>query len=986
MIGKIVKDTSTLTNEMKKGKKRQASPPNPDTPPVIVSAARPHPDSFPVGGDVRMWRGMTGLTNPCPFGGHYSNGNRCFLNSSLQFLASIPSVISHAQLDAAERLHHVYDAVRGHVVESHEKCFKALLLAVAFGKAPSLSSDIAFRGMPAPYCAGNQEDVHEFLTDHVLGMFDNSFPCVNYTSAVYPLNHQCSHAGSAESTERFITLTVPEGCRQVKFQNMIERFVSCEEHLPNRECTECQTRSPAIRKQFVTLQSDYCVFHIALWDDFMRKRNIQVDGVKDGFVLKCADLPVEMDPICIIHHSGRTSRSGHYVVTRRSVEGLWVSINDEVVTEGYSVPPDSTPYIILCKVRGVPFLIPPLSAADAKALLSFEGLARPSQPGASMKGTNKYPTRDFTGDWPSAPRDSAHAPKLSAVLPCPKYVSKQRLHDCTFANALFCAVETREHSFLRSVAAQLPSFDLAVREVRAVLLDMDPRFKIDFTPLGDRGSDPHVSLIDREKLFSAVLKRHPAGSLWRLFDEENKFNIQVREDFAANRTPRRTLANNRSYLQPKCDRGASSLTAPSQMFRSTALEDNGIESSSSASRKHVQKILDAQSPRVRRCLICSAILLGGSSQAQDPFRELDSFCCGLGTRQHELWTPLPHRFDHMVYTKCARVINCLLSPTTIHGDAGEGLGYRYLSYQAPVMTINGQLYSRFMRSPSNCWFLNDSSFDERMRDCLQSDEQLRMLHEFYFLLIQNHPLRAVLKQGWTIADAIREDHRVWVTLEEDTRMCAVYIGQESSAAGPRTMHVLGGHTTIREDDPEWELFGYPIIHFDGNARKAWFPGKLDSKTGRPLKLMDYLRSVIMTQPGFWKYGRLAEQFILDTWARQDQMHVGAMRSEKVQGRLREYARACGRSFGPDKVFLPANEPGSHAYQRRFFHDVLHISRHEGASHLFITFTCNPNWPEVTALLGGHKPDFTSESHQAVLQRVFVDKLRQFIHRLRKCHD
>lgn len=490
--------------------------------------------------------------------------------------------------------------------------------------------------------------------------------------------------------------------------------------------------------------------------------------------------------------------------------------------------------------------------------------------------------------------------------------------------------------------------------------------------------DDHIAGEEQQALFNAVLTVKPTGALKKFLDETKAWNMKAEAELKNGRLP----SLNKSYLRAPSARNEKRTiyphTAPSQQFRVTLLE--GSEPSSAESRQHVQNIIDAERPSVRKCRVCHILLLGSSHNT--PFAERDKFCCDSGSRLHDFWHPLPEKFNKMVFTKCARVINCLLSPTTIHGAPDEGLGYRHLSYQAPVMTIHGQMYSRFMRCPSNCWFLQDATFDKRMFDLLNNDEQKKVLMAFHGLLVQNHSLRHVLLNGIDIHQAMQTENRVWVTMDEDTRMCAVYVSPDvSSMSGRRQMYVLGANTTIQEDQPEWELLAYPIMHFRGDETRAWYRGKRSYNGSNSLTLTQYLRSIILTQPGFWKFGRLAEQFVLDTWARQEQMNMAAMRSEVVQGKLREYARACNRSFGPEKVFLPANVPGSYAYQRRFFHDVLHISRSLGASHLFVTFTCNPNWAEVTALLGGVKPDLTCESHQATIARVFVAKRKQLIARL-----
>jgi len=566
---------------------------------------------------------------------------------------------------------------------------------------------------------------------------------------------------------------------------------------------------------------------------------------------------------------------------------------------------------------------------------------------------------------------------------------RRRLKPSACTLTVICASQNEPHTEIGTSERLYRCFGKAVSEVRDTLKALGR--SVTWAARCDNSYNRCITTTEQQDVLGSVLDCHPRGALFCLLQEANAFTANFNRELAEGRImkipSRRQDAQTRSYMTPK----GVPFTAPSQQFRSTDVEPQGTESTSNESRRCVQQILDAQPVKVRRCRFCSAILLGSSQDSL--FAEKDIFCCGFGARRHDPWHALPNSFDSMVFTKVARVVNCLLSPTTIHGDAGEGIGYRHLSYQAPVMTINGQLYSRFMRNPSNCWFLHDAKYDQRLYDLFRNSEQKEVLTQFHKLLVKEHSFRKLLRDGWNVQDIMREDTRVWVTLDEDTRLCAVYVSSNAcELTGRRQLYVLGANTTIAEDQPEWELLAYPIMHYRGDITKAWFPGK-KSITGQPLKLGQYLRSVIMTQPGFWRYGRLAEQFVLDTWARQEQMSLAAMKSETVQRRLRDYARACGRSFGPEKIFLPSSVPGSYAYQRKFFHDVLHMSRTLGASHLFVTFTCNPNWPEIQRIVGGtglggavNPPDFSCESFQDKIARVFVSKRRQLMHRLTKSTD
>jgi hypothetical protein len=47
-----------------------------------------------------------------------------------------------------------------------------------------------------------------------------------------------------------------------------------------------------------------------------------------------------------------------------------------------------------------------------------------------------------------------------------------------------------------------------------------------------------------------------------------------------------------------------------------------------------------------------------------------------------------------------------------------------------------------------------------------------------------------------------------------------------------------------------------------------------------------------------------------------------------------------------QVILPSNFAGSIRNMKKRFHDSMSIVVRKGKPDLFITFTCNPNWPEI----------------------------------------
>ena len=419
--------------------------------------------------------------------------------------------------------------------------------------------------------------------------------------------------------------------------------------------------------------------------------------------------------------------------------------------------------------------------------------------------------------------------------------------------------------------------------------------------------------------------------------------------------------------------------APSQRFRVTTEEEitsqHQRQQESRFARAYINRIHDSalevimHSDLLRRCPHCKCVLLK---------TELNDFCCNHGSRQHVPWPQLPDDLNGEKICTYARIINCLLSPVVMHGASrGEGFGYRHLSYKRSVMTLSGTVYNKAHREARNCWFLHDAQYDTKLRGFLKNAYQVDILHRFTHLLRQRNSLFS----PEIVATELQPDNQVYLEISEETRMCSVFVcdGQRVDFAPSRLMMVVGSGQEIDELSPQWELYGYPIMHFTGDARYVWH-SHYQSTHGKRMTLIQYLKSVMMSQPGFWRYGRLAEQYILDMWARQDQVNVRSWLSAPFQDKLRNYAVACGRKIPPGKVLLPSSVPGSYVYQRRFFHDVLHIAREMGSSHLFITFTCNPEWPEIRALCGG-PVDLNRESHQGIIARVFQHKRKLLLEKL-----
>ena len=135
-----------------------------------------------------------------------------------------------------------------------------------------------------------------------------------------------------------------------------------------------------------------------------------------------------------------------------------------------------------------------------------------------------------------------------------------------------------------------------------------------------------------------------------------------------------------------------------------------------------------------------------------------------------------------------------------------------------------------------------------------------------------------------------------------------------------------------------------------------------------------------------RMGRLFQQYIVDMYSKVEAARLSYIRfnqtklhSEMYQGLSDALQGSDGDVDGSQlgrKVILPSSFTGSAHYQHQLYQDAMAIVRRYGKPDLFITFTCNPQWPEISGCLF---PNQTSSDRPDIAARVFKLKLKSFLH-------
>lgn len=132
--------------------------------------------------------------------------------------------------------------------------------------------------------------------------------------------------------------------------------------------------------------------------------------------------------------------------------------------------------------------------------------------------------------------------------------------------------------------------------------------------------------------------------------------------------------------------------------------------------------------------------------------------------------------------------------------------------------------------------------------------------------------------------------------------------------------------------------------------------------------------------------RLLQQYVCDQFAKAEgqrlhwaRRHQKKIRADKYQGLL-DAVNANNEVCAGMKVILPPTIYGSPRWYAEAFQDAMAIVRAYGKPDLFITFTCNPSWPEIKqSLFPGEQPSDRPD----LCVRVFHIKLEALLEDLTK---
>ncbi|XP_077199856.1 uncharacterized protein LOC143840327 isoform X2 [Paroedura picta] len=205
-------------------------------------------------------------------------------------------------------------------------------------------------------------------------------------------------------------------------------------------------------------------------------------------------------------------------------------------------------------------------------------------------------------------------------------------------------------------------------------------------------------------------------------------------------------------------------------------------------------------------------------------------------------------------------------------------------------------------------------------------------------------------------------------------------------------------------DPNLEPLVYPVLFPLGD--QSWgteiplTPQPASTSQVRPpsthprtrvtqMQYYQFRLSIRDTFNPFLAAGRLTQQYIVDAYVKTEANRLNflrtnqtALRVESHYGLMDHLQQTTGNVPIPGTaIILPSSFQGSPRNRMQNYQDAMAIVREYSKPDLFITMTCNPQWPEIQENLDGQQ----AENRPDIVARVFHLKLTSLLDDLMRRH-
>ncbi|XP_045792199.1 uncharacterized protein LOC123886981 [Trifolium pratense] len=236
-----------------------------------------------------------------------------------------------------------------------------------------------------------------------------------------------------------------------------------------------------------------------------------------------------------------------------------------------------------------------------------------------------------------------------------------------------------------------------------------------------------------------------------------------------------------------------------------------------------------------------------------------------------------------------------------------------------------------------------------------------------------------------------------------SEVAALIVGDiDSAAERDIIMHKRSGQLKrINEFHPAYLAYQYPLIFpygEDGFRTGIQFRYRHETEITKRnrLTIKDWLCFRIQKRKKEAQTllcsRRLFQQFLVDGYTMMETERLNWLRKNQNKLRVGKYHKLKEGTQNPNndpnqkrgtRVILPSTFVGSKRYMDQLYFDGMAISSAVGFPDIFITFTCNPTWPEITRELA--KNNLKPQDRPDIVSKVFKIKFDELMKDLTKRH-
>ncbi len=167
-------------------------------------------------------------------------------------------------------------------------------------------------------------------------------------------------------------------------------------------------------------------------------------------------------------------------------------------------------------------------------------------------------------------------------------------------------------------------------------------------------------------------------------------------------------------------------------------------------------------------------------------------------------------------------------------------------------------------------------------------------------------------------------------------------------------------THIDQYNPHYDSLHYVLPFMNGDEGYKF--NIKDKSTKKNVTMLQYYSYYLqlrdLNKITVNNFGRLFQDYVTNMYSKIEMQRLHYFRSETGQKHIRaelyqglEDIMSTNKNFKAvgKKVILPSSFNGGPRNMHQLFQDSMGLIRKYGKPDLFITFTCNPQWPEISEL-------------------------------------